>query len=503
MTILANVGPEVFGYAGLAVGLGLLLLSLRAGSRRRYIDNTPPSKTSGVFIGMVELNGTAESESPLRSFLADIPCVQYRWTVQEHWSRTRTETYTDSNGKTQTRTVHEDGWTTVAQGGEQSLFYLRDDCGTIRVNPDRAKIEDERVFFQEVRPGDALYYGKGPAGGVMDSDHRRMFTEHALPLHANLFLMGHARLRDDVVAPEIAYDKSEAMYIISTRTEKQISRGMAAQFWVLGILAILLAVGGWAAADAAADRHLWHPQVCPHPSGRLGVSSDHRNAPSGVSSDHPTDIENSPETRDDSTVPPAGASSLAPRKSFPNPGLYILIGAGALGAWILGWGWMAYNSMQSLRQRVQQSWANVDVQLTRRADLIPSLVSAVAGYRDYEQKLQTELARLRSQQAVTAPGQPGADPQGCLPAVIAIVEAYPDLKANQSFLKLQAALADTEQRIALAREYFNAIVAFYNIRLQVVPDKFICSLAGMKPGQFITAEDSQRAAVRVNLADVS
>jgi hypothetical protein len=489
MILLASVGPEVFGYGGLAVGLGLLLLSLRAGRRRRYIDNTPPSKTSGVFIGMVELNGTAESESPLRSYLAELPCVQYRWSVEEHWSRTRTETYTDSNGKTQTRTVHESGWTTVAQGGEQSQFYLRDDCGTIRVNPDRAKIEDERVFSQEVRRDSPLYYAKGPSGAVMDSDHYRLFTEHAIPLHANLFLMGHARLRDDVVAPEIAYDKSEAMYIISTRTEKQISRGLAAQFWVLGILAILLAVGGWALAEF---------QGC-HAQVRAGMSSHYRNVPSGMSSDGSDDSSRSSGNLEDSSTPPARASIVAPGRSFPDLARYILVATGALGVWILGWAGMAYNSMQSLRQRVQQSWANVDVQLKRRADLIPNLVSAVAGYRDYEQKLQTELALLRSQQAVTAPGQPGADPQGCLPTVMAIAEAYPDLKANQSFLKLQAALADTEQRIALAREYFNAIVAFYNTRLQVVPDKFICSLAGMKPGQFITAEDFQRAAVKVNL----
>ena len=483
---LANVGPEVLGYVGLAVGVGLMLLCLRAGGRRRYLDNTPTSKTSGVFIGMVELNGTAESEAPLRSLLAEIPCVRYRWSVQEHWSRTRTETYTDSNGKSQTRTVHESGWTTVAEGGKESVFYLRDDCGTIRVNPDRAKIEDEQVFDQEVRRDDALYYGKGPAGGIMNSDHYRRFTESALPLHVNLFLVGHAHLRDDVVAPEIAYDKSEAMYIISTRSERQISRGLAAQLWVLGILAVLLAAGGWAATDIAAKREglhgLWHPQV------RLGVSSD-----------RPIDSASSPESFEDSSMAPVRVSNVAPRGSFPNPARYILIAAGALGVWILGWAWMAYNSMQGLRQRVQQSWANVDVQIKRRADLIPNLVSAVTGYRDYEQKVQTELAHLRSQQAVTAPGQPGADPQGCLPAVIAIAEAYPDLKANQSFLKLQTALADTEQRIALAREYFNAIVAFYNIRLQVIPDKFICSLAGMKPGQFITAEDFERAAVRVNL----
>ena len=79
----------------------------------------------GVFIGLVEIKGTAESERPLTSYLAEVPCVFYRWDVQEKWSRTVTETYTDSDGKTRTRTRHESGWKTVAGGSDEQLFYAR------------------------------------------------------------------------------------------------------------------------------------------------------------------------------------------------------------------------------------------------------------------------------------------------------------------------------------------------------------------------------------------
>ncbi|MCG3178756.1 MAG: hypothetical protein BIFFINMI_01085 [Phycisphaerae bacterium] len=441
LRILSAAPPEAIGYGGLALGLLLLLLCLRAGRRKRLIDNLPTCKTTGVFIGLVELKGTAEAESPLQSYLAAIPCVYYAWSVEEHWSRTVTETYKDSQGRTQTRTRHESGWSTVASGGERTLFYLRDDCGLIRVNPERAEIQAPGVFSREVGIGDPLYYGKGPAVGVMHSDQRRRFVEHAIPLHAMLYLVGRARLREDVVAPEIAWDRDAPMFLISTRSEQRISTGLAVQYWVLGVLGVAAAVGGWAAVD--------HMQ----------------------------------------------------RVARPAVGHYVWIGAGGLGAWLLGWVWMVYNSMQDLRQRVRQGWANVDVQLKRRADLIPSLVEVVKGYSGHEQRTLEEVTLLRSQAQVTAPGQPGPDPRGCLASVVALREAYPELKANEQFGKLQAALADTEQRIALAREYFNNIAEFYNARLQVVPDRFVCMLASMKPQPFISAEGFERAAVRVNLSD--
>jgi hypothetical protein len=433
----------VYGIPVLGGLLALLVLlsALRAGRRQRLVADLPTSKTTGVFIGLVELSGTAEAERPLVSFLAEGRCVYYQWNVDEHWSRTVTETYTDSQGKTQTRTRIESGWTTVAQGCDGIEFYLRDDCGVIAIQPDKAKVEPVSVFDRSCGWGDELYYGKGPLLSVPDSTHRRRFVEYAIPLHAPLYVVGQARERIDVVAPEIAYDPHAEMFLISTRTEDQVRRGLGWQFWLLGILGVAFSIGGFVVPDAMQDHDL---------------------------------------------------------KSYVLK--YVLAGAGFALAWFLGWIGMVYNSLIALCQRVQQAWSNVDVQLKRRHDLIPNLVAMVQGLRDHERTLQTELAHLRAQLMATPPGQPGPDPRGTTAMVGAIVERYPELKANSSFLHLQKNLVDTEQRIALARAYFNDITSFYNTRLQRIPDGLVAALAGLTLRALMTADQFERAAVEVKLA---
>ena len=471
VSLLAEAGspgiPEAYWPAGIGAVLALLFLylSLRAGSRRRLIDNIPTSKTTGVFIGLVELSGTAESPQPLTSYLAGIPCVGYRWSVQEHWSRTVTETYRDAKGHTQTRTRHESGWKTVASGGQSEAFYLKDDRGFVLVRPDGAKVEDATVFDQTCDEGDALYYGKGPAGSVSDSDHRRWFTEHAISLHAALYVMGHARERQDVVAPEIAADKDAPVFLISTRTEKQISRGLGIQFWIWGVLGALAAAAGCVIMAKMGEAQRFH-------------------SPAVMMMNQPGQFESR-------TVMARGAEI----------GTFIAVGGGFIGLWLLGWLWMAYNSMVRLRQMVTQAWSNVDVQLHRRADLIPNLVEAVKGFRDHERCVQESLALLRSQAQATRPGQAGPDPVATRPAIVAIVEHYPELKANDSFMRLGQQLADTENRIALAREYFNNIAAHYNRRLAIVPDSFIAWLGRFREQPFFAAAGFERQPVAVKLAD--
>jgi hypothetical protein len=142
----------------------------------------------------------------------------------------------------------------------------------------------------------------------------------------------------------------------------------------------------------------------------------------------------------------------------------------------------------------------VEVQLKRRHDLIPNLVETVKGLRDYERNLQSELAELRSQMEATPPGVEGPDHRACGTVLLAIRERYPELKADDSFLNLQKNLSDTEQRIALARGYFNEIATFYNTRLEVVPDRFVAALVGLKPQVLMAANDFERAPVEVSLA---
>jgi hypothetical protein len=422
-----------------AVALACLGFSLAAARRKQLIDNLPTSKTSGVFIGLVELKGTAEADPPQRSYLAGTACVYYRYRVKEKWSRTVTEAYTDSDGNTRTRTKQETGWETVAEGGVDSEpFYLKDDRGLIRILPKGATIEPGQTFNRTCSESDPLYYAKGPPNSIIDSAGSRQFTEEAIPLHSSLYVVGHARQRTDIVAAEIADREAATLFLISTHAEQKVSGSYRLRFWFLAALGAALVAGGL----------VWREEVL-HPGH----------------------------------YPPASTFSRA--------------AIAYLGAWLLGWTWIVYNSFVELRQRVEQGWANIDVELKRRADLLPNLVQLVTGMRDHEQRVQTEVAALRAQAGATAPGRPGPDPAALARPLVAVAEAYPDLKANALFLKLQAQLTETEDRIALARGYFNDIATFFNTRLGVIPDGWIGALAGMRERSLMDAAGFERAPVRM------
>lgn len=424
----------------LGIFLGLLALcgSLAAGRKRRLIDNIPTIKTSGVYIGLVELKGNAECASPLSSYLAGVACVEYRWSIEEHWSRTVLETTTDAHGKTTTRTRQESGWTTVGSGMEQIPFYLQDDEGAVLIQPDGAKIEPETVFYQECNAYDPLYYEKGPAGAIANSDHRRRFWETALKVGCSLYIIGQARERQDIVAPEVAADPDAPLFLISTQMEEKVSTGLKIRTWVFGLLGLMLVLASLGIRDYTTH-------------GFMG--SDYRQ--------------------------------------------YIASGSWYCLAYLVGWCWMVYNSLTNLRQRVRQAWSLIEVQTKRRVDLIPNLVSLVKGMRDYEKRLQEHLSILRSQIEATPPGVQGPDYQACTKSLIAISEAYPELRSQASFLKLQQELVATEERIALARGYFNEITTHYNTRLQVIPEGWLAGLAGFKTIGLMEAAGFERAPVSV------
>jgi hypothetical protein len=401
--------------AGAALALAALAASFVFVRKRRLLADIPTSKADGVFIGFVEIRGEARCERPLTSYLSSTSCVHYAWSVDEHWSRTVTETYTDSDGKRKTRTRVESGWRTVAEGGEMTLFEVVDDTGAVRVDPRGAKIEAVELYDESCGPGDALYYGKGPSGAVPNSTHERRFHETGLPLGARLWVAGQAREREDVVAPEIAADKDAPYFLISTRSEEQIGRGWTAGAWSFGILA---------------------------------------------------------------AVPAAGGAWIA---SVGRPEAVVGAALGTWALWTLGWVWTAYNSLVNLRQRVRQAGSRVDVELKRRADLIPNLVAAVKGARDHERETQEAVAELRAQAEATRPGEPGPDPRAVGPLVRTVAERYPELRAGENFDALRAELAKTEERLALARGYFNDIATFYNTRLERIPERFVGALASMKP----------------------
>jgi hypothetical protein len=219
--MVAAAGPLIFLAITGVLALGLLWWGFHSLKRKRLIENVPTSKVKGVFLGLNEVKGRAHRDEPFLSYLAQRHCVYYRYEVKERWSRT--EHYTDSEGRSKTRT--NSGWKTVASHEERRPFQLIDSTGALRVVPHRAEISADKVFDEHCSRHDPLYYGKGPSSSISNSDHRRHFVEHAIPLDARIYVLGPARLRDDKVEPEIAWERGAELFLISTKGERQLKRG--------------------------------------------------------------------------------------------------------------------------------------------------------------------------------------------------------------------------------------------------------------------------------------
>lgn len=158
-------------------------------------------------------------------------------------------------------------------------------------------------------------------------------------------------------------------------------------------------------------------------------------------------------------------------------------GIGAIALFVF-WGVSAYNQLIKLRTWVQEAWAQIDVQLQRRNDLIPNLVETVKGYAKHEQETLNQVVEARNQLLDTS----GQTPQevmetsqqlsGALKSIFALSEAYPDLKANTNFLQLQEELVNTENKIAYSRQLYNSSVSNYNIKVQSIPSNIIAKFGG-------------------------
>jgi len=162
-----------------------------------------------------------------------------------------------------------------------------------------------------------------------------------------------------------------------------------------------------------------------------------------------------------------------------------------------------FNRLVSLRNRVDNGWSQIDVQLRRRYDLIPNLVETVKGYAAHERELfeQVAAARSRAIGASSVGDQAQAENQltAGLRRLMAVAENYPDLKASQNFLALQEELTGTESRIAYARQFYNDQVMLLNTRIQAVPSNVVAKVFGFTPREFFDIEDAIRGPVQVDL----
>jgi len=154
--------------------------------------------------------------------------------------------------------------------------------------------------------------------------------------------------------------------------------------------------------------------------------------------------------------------------------------------------WSGYNTLVRLRNQTKNAWAQIDVQLKRRHDLIPNLVETVKGYKNFERETLEAVTKARNVAVQASSAGAGAVEQakaeseltGALSRLLVVVERYPELKANQNFLALQEELSSTENKISFARQYYNDSVLKYNNQTQMFPSNIVAGMAGFKSGEF-------------------
>ncbi|RMH19873.1 MAG: LemA family protein [Gemmatimonadetes bacterium] len=174
----------------------------------------------------------------------------------------------------------------------------------------------------------------------------------------------------------------------------------------------------------------------------------------------------------------------------------------AIAALLVVGGAALYNGLVRLREQADAAWADIDVQLKRRYDLIPNVVETVKGYAGHEKDTLERVVQARSAaMQAQGPAQKSAAEgmlAGALKSLFALAEAYPDLKASGGFRDLQSTLAELEDSIQKARRYYNAVVRDYNTRIQQVPSNIIARAFNFKEREFFEIPDEERATPRVD-----
>lgn len=165
-----------------------------------------------------------------------------------------------------------------------------------------------------------------------------------------------------------------------------------------------------------------------------------------------------------------------------------------------------YNNLVTLRQRVQNAWSQIDVQLQRRFDLIPNLVETVKGYMKHEESTLTKVTDLRSSWAKASTVEEKANLDNALSdtlkTIMAVAENYPDLKADQSFNAMQAELSETENKIAYSRQFYNDTVTMYNTKLETFPSNLVANMFGFKASTLFNVDNEEaKKAVKVDFGN--
>ena len=398
---------------------------------KRTVEDVPTSKVKGVFFGLNEVKGSVKSDAPLQTYLTEKPSVWYEWSISEHWKKT--ERYRDKDGNRKTRT--KSGWRKVDSGGNFQSFFLKDDTGELLIEPEGAKVDAPSTMSFSCSPTDPFYYEKGPDRAIANSTHRRRFSECSLTPNDELYILGTAKLRQEVAKPMIAQSKEAKYYFISTKSESQIIRSKNVWAFIIIIFSFLAAL------------------VVPV----VTIS-----------------VETGVETQE---------------AMLENPGWIFLSGLIFLAVASLFYLTILYNGLIRVRNRLIHAMGLIEIQLKRRHDLIPSLLKCVKGIASYETEVQELVASCRSSGANGTSREAGEVAEtinqgaGLIRGLFVLSENYPDLSADQNYDSFITALLDTEDRIALARQFYNDSLLALQDRLLTFPDVLVAKWFRFRAGK--------------------
>ena len=398
---------------------------------KRTVEDVPTSKVKGVFFGLNEVKGSVMSDAPLQTYLTEKPSVWYEWSISEHWKKT--ERYRDKDGNQKTRT--KSGWRKVDSGGNFQSFFLKDDTGELLIEPEGAKVDAPSTMSSSCSPTDPFYYEKGPDRAIANSTHRRRFSERSLTPNDELYILGPAKLRQEVAKPMIAQSKEAKYYFISTKSETQIIRSKNVWAFIIIIFSFVAAL------------------VVPV----VAISVE-----TGV---EPQEV------------------------MLENPGWIFVSGLIFLAVASLFYLTILYNGLIRVRNRLIHAMGLIEIQLKRRHDLIPSLLKCVKGIASYETEVQELVASYRSLGANETSREPGEIAEkinqgaGFVRGLFVLSENYPDLSADQNYDSFMRALLDTEDRIALARQFYNDSLLALQDRLLTFPDVLVAKWFRFRAGK--------------------
>lgn len=182
--------------------------------------------------------------------------------------------------------------------------------------------------------------------------------------------------------------------------------------------------------------------------------------------------------------------------------LYIVLGVvGVIVLWLI----MTYNGLVGFKNKVDEGWADIDTQLKRRYDLIPNMVETVKGYAKHEKGTLEQVTKARNMAMSAKTPEEKAQAEnmltGTLKTLFALAENYPDLKANQNFMDLQATLKEIEEHIQLSRRYYNATVRDFNVKIEIFPNNLVAGMLGFTKRQFFEIGAGERENVKVSFSE--